>query len=191
MRVLLAAEHATELAVLQDGLREAGYDSVMMKSSERMVTEMRDAQAQCLVVETGVPSSSLLSQLRTLNDHHPCPIVMFTRCADTMISRDSLKAGVSAYIVNGLQKERVKPIMDVAIERFNKIQGLQAELKKVSTNLEERKHIERAKGILMRRAHLQEETAYQTLRKMAMDRNKRIADVAETIISAEEFLVHG
>jgi response regulator NasT len=113
---------------------------------------------------------------------------MFTRCTDHWITSAAVKSGVSAYVVDGLSAQRIKPIMDVAITRFSELQILRDELETATTHLHERKFIERAKGILMRRNNLTEDIAYKTLRTMAMERNKRIADIAESIITAEELL---
>jgi len=116
------------------------------------------------------------------------PIAMFVDQSDTASIQASVDAGVSAYIVDGLKKERVKPILDLCISRFNAFSRLQAELDRTRTALEERKVIERAKGILMKVRQLSEEEAYALLRKTAMNENRKIAEIAQSIVTASELL---
>jgi response regulator NasT len=115
-------------------------------------------------------------------------VVMFTHDDDTERMRTAIRAGVSAYVVGDLAGDRVKHIVDVAVLRFEQHQTLQRELDQTKTSLAERKLIERAKGILMRQRDCGEEQAFQALRKMAMDRNRRLAEVAQSVIDAAELL---
>jgi response regulator NasT len=118
----------------------------------------------------------------------PRPIVMFTQDREGAMIREALKAGVSAYVVDGLSVERIRPIMDVAVARFEQSQALRQELEEARASLTERKVIERAKGILMKQRACSEEEAYRLLRKAAMDGNKRLAEVAEQLIAMSRLL---
>lgn len=118
----------------------------------------------------------------------PRPIVMFTQDQDRTLMREALEAGVSAYVVDGLSVERVRPIVEVALARFEQWQALRRELDQAQTNLAERKVIERAKGIVMKQRGCTESEAYVLLRKLAMDRHQRLAHVAESVITMAELL---
>ena len=116
------------------------------------------------------------------------PIAMFVDQSDTASIEAAVDAGVSAYIVDGLKKERIKNILDLCISRFNAFSRLQDELDTRASALEERKVIDRAKGILMKAKNLSEEEAYALLRKTAMNENKKIAEVAQSVVTAAELL---
>jgi response regulator NasT len=113
---------------------------------------------------------------------------MFTEESNSEMASSAIKSGVNAYIVDGLEENRVQPIIDVAIARFREFQALKDELDATRNQLSERKAVEKAKGLLMQRKNISEDEAYQSLRKMAMDKNKRIVDVAESVINAFELL---
>jgi response regulator NasT len=115
-------------------------------------------------------------------------MVMFTQDDQEATIRQAVEAGVSAYIVDGLQERKVKPILEAALARFSQYRALEKELGDTKAKLEERKSVDRAKGILMQQRGLSEPDAYQTLRKAAMDRNKRMVEIAESIITAHEML---
>jgi response regulator NasT len=119
---------------------------------------------------------------------NPRPIVLFSNQRDPEYIRQAVQAGVSAYVVDGLQKERVLPIVEVAMARFREFQALRRELEETRSRLQERKIIEKAKGILMQRRGLSEDAAYQLMRKMAMDRNLRLVEVARTLLALEDLV---
>lgn len=191
MRIVLIGQESQRLATVRQGLAEAGYIiTAELANTQRLLVQMSATGADLIVIEMIAPDAATLEQIRLVKRRYPCPIVMFTRCAETQMAAAALKAGVNSYIIDGLEKERVKPIIDVAIARFHETQSLHKDLEKANLDLQERKYIERAKGILMKRNRVGEDVAYQTLRKMAMDRSKRIAEVAGSIITAEEFLAN-
>jgi response regulator NasT len=128
--------------------------------------------------------------MRIVTKHNPKPIVMFTNDADNSMISEAINAGVSAYVVDGFNESRIKPIMDVAIARFREFQALRNELQKTRNTLEERKTIDKAKGIVMQQRKCNEEEAYQILRNLSMENNKRIFEVAEQIISITSALGH-
>ncbi|MHB9020892.1 MAG: ANTAR domain-containing response regulator [Halothiobacillus sp.] len=126
--------------------------------------------------------------MRLITAEIPRPIVMFAEQSDTQTIHDAIACGVSAYIVDGLEPRRLRPIMDVAIARFRAHQDLKNELQSTRAQFAERKEVERAKGILMRLKKIDEPSAHAAMRKMAMDRNLKLIDIAHTLITAEELL---
>lgn len=190
MRVMLIGDESDRLTTLMQGLAQAGCVIVgRLSNTQRLLPQLCKSNADLIVIEMAAPDLSTLEQLRLVKQRRPCPVVLFTRCMETQMAIAALKAGVDSYIVEGLEKDRVKPIIDVAIARFKETQALHWELEKSYLNMQDRKTIERAKGILMKRAKVEEEVACKTLRTMAMNRNKRVADVAESIVIAENFLM--
>lgn len=143
------------------------------------------------VTSLTAPDPAVVQQLEQLSRECPLPVVVFTERSDSAPLRAAVRAGVSAYVVDGLEPERVEPVLQTALLRFREFQALRQERDAALAQLSERKHIERAKGILMQRRGLAENAAYQVMRRMAMDRGKRLAEVAESIITAEEMLAQG
>jgi response regulator NasT len=113
---------------------------------------------------------------------------MFAERSDQETTENAIRAGVSAYVVDGLNPDRLKPLVEVAIARFREFQALRQELAETRSKLAERKVIEKAKGLLMQKKQLNEQEAYQALRKMAMDRNQRLGEVAQNVIDVMELL---
>ncbi|MEO8333250.1 MAG: ANTAR domain-containing protein, partial [Gallionella sp.] len=129
-----------------------------------------------------------LEHLCIISRDQPRPIVMFTHDDDSEKIRAALRAGVSAYVVNGLKSERLRSIMDVAIARFDEFHSMRRNLEKAENQLAERKDIDRAKGILMKQRGWSEEESYQALRKMAMDKGMKLAEVARHVVAVAELL---
>jgi len=140
------------------------------------------------VIASESPGATLLSRLRELALHKPLPMVLFTAENKREIIQQSVRAGVSAYVVDGLQPHRLGTILEVAVARFQETDRLRRELHDAKANLVERKAVERAKGILMKQRGFDEPQAYHALRKMAMDKNLRIGQVAENVIAVAELL---
>lgn len=126
--------------------------------------------------------------MRELSQDNPRPVVMFAHDGDTAKIKAAIEAGVSAYIVDGLSSNRVRPIIETAMARFRQYQGLKDELDKAKSSLEERKIVERAKGILMQKKGLGEAAAYDSLRKMAMSSNQRLVEVAKKVIDVADVI---
>jgi len=148
-------------------------------------------QPDVVIVDMEAPNRDTLENLRCVQAHTPRPMVMFSQDDDSESIRRAVQAGVSAYVVDGMQSKRVRPILDAAIARFEQYRALETELDKTKTQLADRKLIDRAKGLIMRQRGIDETSAYQLLRKAAMDRNLRIAEVAENIVSAADILGGG
>ena len=141
-----------------------------------------------ILIDLENPSRDVLEQMFQVSRIVKRPIAMFVDQSDTASIQASVDAGVSAYIVDGLKKERMKHILDLCISRFNAFSRLQGELERAKNALEERKVIDRAKGILMKAKNLTEEQAYALMRKTAMNENKKIVEIAQSIITAAELL---
>jgi response regulator NasT len=178
VRVLVVDESPERADVLREGLLQAGYEvSASLNSPVALLRTIDQVRPDVIVIDTDSPSRDVLEHLVVMSQHTPRPVVMFASDASQETIRKVMRAGVSAYVVDGLSKERIKSIIDVAVARFENFQGLRVELA-------ERKVIERAKGVLMKAHGLDEESAYALLRKTAMDRKLKLAEVAR------ELLVH-
>lgn len=148
-------------------------------------------QPDVIIIDMDSPSRDTLENLRNVQTAMPRPMVMFSQADDSDSIRRAVAAGVSAYVVDGIQPKRVRPILDAAIARFEQYRALADELAKTRSQLVERKLVDRAKGLIMKQRQVSEDEAYHLLRKTAMDRNKRLVDVAEAIISAADLLGAG
>ena len=186
-RIAIVDESPIRAAILEEGLREAGYTEVVrIGEMQSLLSRIYALDPDVIVIDLENPSRDILEQMFQVSRAVRRPIAMFVDQSDTASIQASVDAGVSAYIVDGLKKERLKPILDLCISRFNAFSRLQDELDRTKHALEERKVIDRAKGILMTAKNLSEEAAYALLRKTAMNENKKIAEVAQSVITAAE-----
>jgi response regulator NasT len=189
MRVLILDESAERGQVLRGGLERAGYDVAGILSSPMELQEAVERLApDVIIIDTDSPSRDALEHLCVMGRDRPRPIVMFAADDDSETIREAVRAGVSAYVVDGLEPERVKAIVEVACARFEELQSLRSELAEANRKLSERKLVERAKGLLMKARGVDEQEAYQLLRSLAMNRGKRIGDAAQDVIAAVELL---
>lgn len=189
MRVLVVDESEERAEVLGEGLRLAGHEVAASLSSPVALLATIDRLApDVIVVDTDSPSRDVLEHLVVMSQHTPRPVIMFASDAAPQTIRDAVRAGVSAYVVDGLEPSRVKAIIDVAVARFEDLQKLRGEVAEAHRKLTERKLVERAKGLLMRARGLDEESAYHLLRKVAMDRKLAMAEVARQLIDAVDVL---
>src|SRR5690349_5463580 len=188
-KIVIVDESPIRAAILQEGLREAGFSRVVHISEMQGLLALIYAQdPDVILIDLENPSRDVLEQMFQVSRAVRRPIAMFVDQSDAASIQASVDAGVSAYIVDGLKKERIKPILDLCISRFNAFSKLQSELEQTKSALEERKVIDRAKGILMKAKNLSEEQAYALLRKTAMNENRKIAEVAQSVITAAELL---
>lgn len=189
LNVMLVDRDAERSAILEQALREAGYRiAAKVKEGEDLAAQVLRHQPDVIIIDMEDPGRDTLEQMREIGRHQPKPIVMFSDKRDSDYIRQAVQAGVSAYVVDGLSRERILPIVDVAVARFSEFQALRGELAEAKTQLAERKIIEQAKGVLMQRKGLSEAQAYQLLRKTAMDRNARLGDIAKLLLSLEGLL---
>jgi two-component system, response regulator / RNA-binding antiterminator len=189
MRVLVVHESAGRGEMLRAALRRAGYEvAASLSSPLTLLKTAEQLEPDVIVIDTQSPSPDVLEHLAMLRRHTPRPVVMFTSDGSEAAIRAATGAGVNAYVVDGLDETRIKTIVDVAVARFEEMQELRDQLAEATTQLAERKLIERAKGMLMKSRKLDEEAAYAALRKAAMDRNVKLAEIAQRIVDAADLL---
>ena len=174
---------------LRIGLLQAGYNIIAVLPGDLYMTErIAQLQPDMIIIDAESDSRDVLEHMVLATRDAPRPIVLFTEDGDQTNMAAAMEAGVSAYVVAGLQTDRIKPVLDVAMARFNADQKLRHELSDTKAKLAERKTIERAKGLLMERHHLSENDTYQKLRKQAMGKNLKLADLAQSILDVADLL---
>ncbi|HWO99875.1 MAG TPA: ANTAR domain-containing protein [Methylococcus sp.] len=189
LKILIVDQDSGRSAILEQALSDAGHTVVARLRSERdLASKVAEYRPDVVIIDMEAPGRDTLEQMREVSRDNPRPIVLFSNQRDPEYIRQAVQAGVSAYVVDGLQKERVLPIVEVAMARFREFQALRRELEETRSRLQERKIIEKAKGILMQRRGLSEDAAYQLMRKMAMDRNLRLVEVARTLLALEDLV---
>lgn len=189
LRIMLVDSNPERFTTLDEALTAAGHQVVArIPAGSDLAAEVASISPDVIIVDIESPDRDTLEHMRTISRERPRPVVMFTNDDNAETIRAAVRAGVSAYVVDGLQASRVMPVLEVAIARFEEFQSMREELEQTRTTLAERKLIERAKGILMRQSQLDEDTAYKAMRKMAMARNLKLADLAKSLIAASELL---
>jgi response regulator NasT len=185
-RTLAQEERARALRV---GLLQAGYNIMAELPADLHLAErVAQLQPDMIIVDAESDARDVLEHVVFATRDAPRPIALFTEEYDKSDMEAAMSAGVSAYVVAGLQSERIKPVLDVALARFRADQKLRAELSSTKLRLAERKTIERAKGLLMERHKISEEEAYQKLRRLAMDKNLKLAELAQRILDVADLL---
>jgi response regulator NasT len=188
-RVMLVDDTPTRSALLEQALLDQGYLVVCrLESAQGLIKNVEIHQPDIIIMDLESPDRDTLENMTILNQHNPKPVIMFSGEGDSAIISQAVQAGVSAYVVDGLNPNRVKAILDVAIARFREYQALRKELKNTRDQLADRKVIDKAKGLLMKAKDLDEEQAYHAMRKMAMDQSKPLVEVAHNILSVLELL---
>lgn len=186
---LAALEQAGRSRALRIGLLENGYNLVAVLPADPFLTErLAQLRPDLVIVDAESEARDALEHVVMATREAPRPIVLFTNDSDTSQVRHAVAAGVSAYIVAGLEPARIRPILDVALARFEHEQALRTELDQARTELKDRKTVERAKGLLMQRQGLSEPQAYARLRKAAMDKGLKLAEVAQRMLDVADLL---
>ena len=189
LKIVIVDESPIRAAILEDGLREAGLVQVIrIEDRTNLLARIYASDPDVILIDLENPSRDVLEQMFQVSRVVKRPVAMFVDQSDTASIQAAIDAGVSAYIVDGLKKERIKHILDMSIMRFNSFSRLEGELEQTKSALEDRKVIDRAKGILMKVKNLTEEEAYALMRKTAMNEKKKIAEIAQSIITAAEML---
>ncbi|MDH4411682.1 MAG: ANTAR domain-containing response regulator [Rhizobium sp.] len=190
LTILVIDENAVRAAIIEDGLREAGHQHVTVALGVQGIAKtIETLSPDVIIIDIENPNRDMMEHLFQLTRSVSRPIAMFVDRSDTAAIEAAVDAGVSAYIVDGLRKERVKPILDMAVSRFNAFSRLQRELAEARSALEERKVIERAKGILMKMRGMSEEEAFSLLRQTAMNEKKKLVDIAQSVVTAAGLLL--
>ncbi|MHA6298177.1 ANTAR domain-containing response regulator [Devosia sp. CAU 1758] len=189
LSILIIDENRIRASIIEEGLREAGYERVAVIHDVNEVGRTIALTAPDVIfIDLENPKRDTLEHFFSLSRAIQRPIAMFVDRSDGAMIEKAVEAGVSAYVVDGLKKERVKPILDMAISRFNAFSRLSRELEEARSALEERKIVDQAKGILMKTRGLGEPEAYALLRKTAMNQNRRLVDIAQSLITAANLL---
>jgi two-component system, response regulator / RNA-binding antiterminator len=189
VRILVVDESDARAAIVEGGLRDAGFrDIVRVSPRGAFVAEIEKLAPDVVIFDLGSPSRDTLEEMLAVSRALARPIAMFVDQSDDQMIGAAIDAGVSAYVVDGLKKERVKPILDLAIRRFRAFASMQKELTEAKTALAERRIIDRAKVYLMSTRKLSEADAYKLLRGSAMRQGRRIADMAQALLTAAELL---
>ena len=187
LRIMLVDQHPGRSAIIQQALADEGHTQVERVSADRgLAEEVRRYGPDIIIIDMESPGRDTLEMMREIGRDQPKPIIMFSHNRDREYIRQAVQAGVSAYVVDGLDKERVIPIVEVALARFREFEALRKELAVTRDQLADRKIIERAKGLLMKQHGITEDKAYSMLRKAAMDRNQKIGEIARTLIAIQE-----
>lgn len=188
-KVLLIDSNIDRSESLAQALQLLGYAPIIhLENSQLLLTAVKEHQPDIILIDMQSPDRDTLESLNHVSRETPKPIVFFAEQSDLATTRAAISAGVSAYIVNDLPSKRLQSVLEVAIARFQEHQKLREELTDYKARLQDRKDVDKAKGILMQYRQLTEEEAYQLLRKMAMDRNMKMGEAARNFIAAMALL---
>ncbi len=192
LKVLLVDEEPGRAAILERALLDAGYVLVSrLSSADRLVEHVAVSQPDIVIVDIDSPDRDCLENMAVLSRSNPKPVIIFSDEDNEETIASAIKAGVSAYVADGMNPDRVRPIVQVAVARFREFQALKNELQKTRDQLADRKLIDKAKGLLMKHRNFNEDEAYHAMRKLAMERNQRLVDTARNVIEVFEMLGGG
>lgn len=189
-RILVIDESQQRAVDICSGLIQAGHQvAAVLPSAMELIGRIEEIRPDIILIETESPSRDTLEHIGVMNQIMPRPVVMFSQDGDSATIRTAVKAGVAAYVVDGFEIGRLKPVVEVAVARFEAHQALRRELADASRKLSERKTIEKAKGILMKSRGMDEDAAYAALRKLAMEKSQPLAKVAANVIEMANLLL--
>lgn len=189
LSILVIDENRIRAAVIEAGLREAGHERVtLVHDVAGLARRIAVIEPDVIMIDLENPNRDMLENMFQLSRAVRRPIAMFVDRSDTASIEAAVEAGVSAYVVDGLRKDRVKPILDMAVSRFNAFSRMARELEETRGELEDRKLVDRAKRILMKSRGLSEEQAYALMRRTAMNQNRKISEIAQSLITAAGLL---
>ncbi len=189
LSILVVDDNRIRASIIEDGLREAGHERVhVITDINEVAARISEIAPDVVIIDLEIPNRDTLEHFFSLSRALQRPIAMFVDKADPGSIEAAVDAGVSAYVVDGMRKERVKPILDMAISRFRAFNRLREELNAARSELEGRKIIDKAKAILIKTRGLDEDQAYALLRKTAMNQNRKITEIAQSLITAAGLL---
>lgn len=190
LSVLVIDESQHRAAEICAGLVAAGYQvAALVPDTLDLSDQVQRLRPDVILIETDSPSRDTLEHLAVLGRAMPRPVLMFARNRDSRTIREAMRAGVSAYVVDGLQVERIQPLVEVAMARFEEYRELRRERDEATRKLSDRITIDRAKGVLMKARGMDEDAAYNALRKLAMDRGQPLFDVASDVLAMAKILL--
>ncbi|RID90489.1 ANTAR domain-containing protein [Gemmobacter lutimaris] len=185
---IVLIEKIPERAVLITEALRAECEVTVIDSDQGLARRIAEIAPDLVLIDVANPSRDTLEELSLASSPMERPVAMFVDRSDRDLTRAAIEAGLSAYVVNGLRAERLRPVLDAAIARFHLFQRMRAELTATRAALEERKIVDRAKGIVMKARGIGEDEAYALLRRTAMDQKKKIAEIAQAILTAADLL---
>ncbi|QFT73794.1 ANTAR domain-containing response regulator [Ruegeria sp. THAF33] len=189
LTVVVVEQNQERAFAIVDALKEAGdVDVYVIGNVSGLARKIATHSPDIVLIDIDNPSRDMLEELTVASGPLERPVAMFVSSAAGGLAKAAVEAGVSAYVVDGLQAERIKPVIDTAIARFQVLRQMRTELAETRRALEERKVIDRAKGLLMKAKGVSEEEAYALLRKTAMNQNRRVAEVSEALVTASGLL---
>lgn len=189
LRIAVVEKDRERAMLIVDGLRDAGdYEVTVIGDETGLARKLGAIGPDVVLIDLDNPSRDILEELTVAAAPNERPVAMFADRSDDGVMRAAIEAGVSAYVVGGLTRERIRPVLTAAIARFHMVARLRAELEATKSALEERKTVDRAKGILMKTKGIDEDAAYRLLRRTAMDQGKKLAEVAAALITASDLL---
>ena len=189
LKVLVVDENRGRSAILKQAIEDAGHQVMTtLNSGSVLSNKVMELSPDVIIIDLESPDRDTLEQMRSISRDNPKPVVMFSDDNKPESIKEAIESGVSAYVIDGLNDKRISSLMDVAIARFREYQALKDELTQVKNTLEERKLIDRAKGIIMKHKDCDEQQAYQLLRKSAMQNNQRMVEVARNLIASVDLL---
>ncbi|MEM8958222.1 MAG: ANTAR domain-containing protein [Pseudomonadota bacterium] len=189
LKIAIVEEDVDRSRQIVDGLRDAGdFEVTVLGETSSVTRRLSEIDPDVVLIDMANPNRDSLESLSLASGARERPVAMFVDRSDKDLTRAAIEAGLSAYVVDGLKPERIKPVLDAAIARFNMVSQMRSELEAVRTALSERKTIDRAKGLLMQARGLSEDDAYALLRKAAMDQGKKLAEVAQALVTAADLL---
>ena len=189
LRIVIVDESPVRAAILEEGLRDAGFKNVLrLEGRHNLLDRIYAIDPDVILIDLEDPSRDTIEQMFQVSREVKRPVAMFVDQSDSKTIEEAIEAGVASYVVDGLRRDRVKPILETTISRFRAFARLKAELEEAKSQLEERKLVDRAKNLLMKLKGLDEQAAYTLMRRTAMNEKKRMADIAQSIITAVELL---
>lgn len=189
LSIVIVEVNPRRAKAIVDALSAIGDNELhVVDSSAGLGRNVAELKADVVLIDAGNPTRDMLEELTLATGPLERPVAMFVEKGAGGLARAAVEAGVSAYVVDGLQPERVVPILEAAIARFQEFRRIRAELEETRRALEERKVIDRAKGIMMKKRGIGEDEAYAALRKAAMDQGKRVAEIAAAVVTAAELM---
>ncbi|MEP3277586.1 MAG: ANTAR domain-containing protein [Stappiaceae bacterium] len=187
--ILVIDTNPARAAIIEDGLRSEGYlDVTILTETERLAVRIVDCEPDVIVMDLGNPNRDMLENMLQITRAVKKPVAMFVDRSDRQSMEQAIEAGVSAYIVDGFRQDRIKSIMEMAVTRFNAFSRLERELETAKSALADRTTVDKAKRLIMKSRGLDEDEAYALLRKSAMNQNRKIVEVAESLLLSASLL---
>ncbi|TDG16071.1 ANTAR domain-containing protein [Seongchinamella unica] len=187
LRVILVDDDAARATAVESRLRDVGFDVLsVIPTASGLLYQMAQQEPDVVIIALDSPDRDVLESLSIASGHNPRPVVMFSESGDQRFITDAIRAGVTAYQAEDISPERVRAAIDIAVAQFSAFNELREQLDDTRRQLEDRKLIEKAKGLLMQTHGAGEEEAFSTLRKLAMDKNRSLGETSRDVIAILE-----